>query len=53
MQPGDVLMVTTTERCTLSGFRNYCELSGNTMLPSMEQDEIYAFLLRKCCRGLN
>ena len=53
MQPGDVLMVTTTDRCALSDFRIYCELSGTTMLLSMEEDDMYIILLRKCSRGLN
>jgi hypothetical protein len=43
MQAGDVLMVTTTDRCALSDF----------MLLSMEEDDMYIILLRKCSRGLN
>jgi tRNA 2-thiouridine synthesizing protein A len=53
MQAGDVLMVTTTDRDTLLDFGTYCELSGNTLLLSMEEDDMYTFLLRKRSRGLS
>ena len=39
--------------CALSDFRTYCELSGNTMLLSMEEVDRYTILLRECSRGLN
>ena len=46
-------MVTTTDRDTLLDFGTYCELSGNTLLLSMEEDDMYTFLLRKRSRGLS
>ena len=52
MQAGDVLMVTTTDRDTLLDLGT-CELSGNALLLSMEEDDMYTFLLRKRSRGLS
>ena len=49
---GDVLMVTTTDRGILFDLGT-CELSGNALLLSMEEDDMYTFLLRRRSRGLN
>jgi hypothetical protein len=49
---GDVLMVTTTDRGILFD-SGTCELSGNALLLSMEEDDMYTFLLRRRSRGLN
>jgi hypothetical protein len=48
---GDVLMVTTTDRGILFD-SGTCELSGNALLLSMEEDDMYTFLLRRRSRGL-
>ena len=53
LQEGDVLMVTTPDHRTPADFRTYCDLSGNAMLLSMEEDDMYTFLLRRRTPGIN
>ena len=40
LREGDAQMVTTTDNGTPDDFRSYCELSGNAMLLSMEEDDM-------------
>ena len=53
LQEGDVPMVTTADRRTPADFRTYCEISGNAMLLSVEDDDMYTFLLRRRTPGIN
>ena len=47
LQHGDILLVTTTDRKTLSDFDDFCDLSGNELLQSTEEDNEFSFLIRK------
>ena len=46
LQHGDILLVTTTDRKTLRDFDDYCNLTGNELLQSTEEDDEFSFLIR-------
>ena len=47
LQHGDILLVTTTDRKTLKDFSEFCDLTGNELLQSTEEDNEFSFLIRK------
>lgn len=47
LRSGEVLMVTTTDRGTLQDFPSYCTQTGNILMQSTEEDDIFTFLIRK------
>ena len=47
LQHGDILLVTTTDRKTLRDFDDFCDLTGNQLLQSTEEDNEFSFLIRK------
>lgn len=47
LQHGDILLVTTTDRKTLRDFDDFCNLTGNELLQSTEEDDEFSFLIRK------
>lgn len=47
LAPGDILLVTTTDRKTLRDFNGFCELAGHVLLQSTEEDNEFSFLIRK------
>jgi len=47
LQYGDILLVTTTDPRTLRDLDAFCNLTGNTLLQSTQEDNEYSFLIRK------